>query len=84
MVADLRLTDKEYLLCLTIFYFSYAFFEVRPLPAGVHQVLSVFLQAPSNVFLKRLRPSLWLSSLMILWGIIMVSLVTFSHRARCR
>jgi hypothetical protein len=43
MVADLRLTDKEYLLCLTIFYFSYALFEVRPLPVGVRQVLNVFL-----------------------------------------
>jgi hypothetical protein len=27
---------------------------------------------PSNIFLKRLRPSLWLSGLMLLWGIIMV------------
>jgi len=25
---DLHLSDKQYLLCLTIFYFSYAFFEV--------------------------------------------------------
>jgi hypothetical protein len=30
MIDDLRLSDKQYLLCLTIFYFSYAFFEVRP------------------------------------------------------
>jgi hypothetical protein len=29
MVTDLRLTDKEYLLCLTVFYLSYAFFEAR-------------------------------------------------------
>ncbi|KAF9650536.1 MFS general substrate transporter [Thelephora ganbajun] len=56
LVNDLRLSDKEYLLCLTIFYFSYAFFEV-----------------PSNVFLKRLRPSIWLSMLMLLWGVIMTS-----------
>ena len=27
---------------------------------------------PSNIFLKRLRPSLWLSGLMLLWGIMMV------------
>ena len=27
---------------------------------------------PSNVFLKRLRPSIWLSLLMFLWGIMMV------------
>ncbi|KAF9785564.1 MFS general substrate transporter [Thelephora terrestris] len=56
LTTDLRLTDKEYLLCLTIFYFSYAFFEV-----------------PSNVFLKRLRPSIWLSTLMLLWGVAMAS-----------
>ncbi|KAF8269774.1 MFS general substrate transporter [Lactarius quietus] len=51
---SLHLTDKQYLLALTIFFFSYASFEV-----------------PSNIFLKRLRPSLWLSGLMLLWGIMM-------------
>ena len=30
---------------------------------------------PSNIFLKRLRPSLWLSGLMLLWGIMMVCAV---------
>ncbi|KAF4569603.1 hypothetical protein EYR40_008581 [Pleurotus pulmonarius] len=28
-------------------------------------------RVPSNVFLKRLRPSIWLSALMFLWGIMM-------------
>ncbi|TFK39767.1 MFS general substrate transporter [Crucibulum laeve] len=51
---DLHITDNQYLLSLTIFFFSYAIFEV-----------------PSNVFLKRLRPSIWLSLLMFLWGIMM-------------
>lgn len=32
------------------------------------------LQVPSNIFLKRLRPSIWLSLLMFLWGIMMVRL----------
>ncbi|KAG8745990.1 hypothetical protein FRC10_006554 [Ceratobasidium sp. 414] len=54
---DLGLTDKQYLIALTIFFFSYAIFEV-----------------PSNIFLKRLRPSMWLSALMLFWGIMMVSL----------
>ena len=31
LVNDLRMSDREYLLCLTIFYFSYSVFEVRPL-----------------------------------------------------
>ncbi|PIL24725.1 MFS general substrate transporter [Ganoderma sinense ZZ0214-1] len=54
MEKDLNISDKEYLIALTIFFFSYAIFEV-----------------PSNVFLKRLRPSIWLSLLMFLWGIMM-------------
>ncbi|KAL5531265.1 hypothetical protein ACEPAG_4142 [Sanghuangporus baumii] len=29
------------------------------------------LDVPSNIFLKRLRPSIWLSSIMLLWGIMM-------------
>ncbi|KAI0730769.1 MFS general substrate transporter [Earliella scabrosa] len=52
--ADLGLSDTQYLIALTIFFFSYAIFEV-----------------PSNVFLKRLRPSIWLSLLMLLWGVMM-------------
>ena len=52
---DLHITDQQYLIALTIFFFSYAIFEV-----------------PSNVFLKRLRPSVWLSLLMFFWGIMMV------------
>ena len=44
MEDDLHLSDKEYLLCLTIFYFSYAFFEVRPpFPVEVHRVLTVLI-----------------------------------------
>ena len=30
LTDDLHLSDKEYLLCLTILYISYAFFEVCP------------------------------------------------------
>ena len=51
---DLHITDTQYNLALTIFFFSYSVFEV-----------------PSNIFLKRLRPSIWLSLLMFLWGIMM-------------
>ncbi|KAF8553585.1 MFS general substrate transporter [Imleria badia] len=54
MEEDLHLTDTQYLLCVTLFFISYAIFEV-----------------PSNVILKRLRPSVWLSTLMVLWGISM-------------
>lgn len=51
---DLHMTDTQYNIALTVFFFSYAIFEV-----------------PSNVFLKRLRPSIWLSLLMLLWGVMM-------------
>ncbi|ESK81908.1 pantothenate transporter liz1 [Moniliophthora roreri MCA 2997] len=51
---DLGLNDNQYLISLTVFFFSYAVFEV-----------------PSNIFLKRLRPSIWLSGLMLLWGVMM-------------
>ncbi|KAG6840574.1 hypothetical protein C0991_005763 [Blastosporella zonata] len=52
--TDLHITDMQYLLALTIFFISYALFEV-----------------PSNIFLKRLRPSIWLSFLMLGWGVMM-------------
>ncbi|KAF8182589.1 MFS general substrate transporter [Pholiota molesta] len=52
--GDLHITDKQYLIGLTVFFFPYAFIE--PL---------------SNVFLRRLRPSIYLSSIMLAWGIVM-------------
>ncbi|KAH9832609.1 MFS general substrate transporter [Rhodofomes roseus] len=54
MEEDLHISDQQYLIALTLFFFPYALFEV-----------------PSNVFLKRLRPSIWLSFLMFGWGIMM-------------
>ncbi|KAJ7043747.1 MFS general substrate transporter [Mycena alexandri] len=51
---DLKISDTQYLLSLTVFFISYAIFEV-----------------PSNIFLKRLRPSVWFAFLMVMWGIIM-------------
>jgi hypothetical protein len=32
-------------------------------------------QVPSNIVLKRLKPSVWLSALMVLWGIMMVCIL---------
>ncbi|KLO11529.1 MFS general substrate transporter [Schizopora paradoxa] len=58
MEEDLHLTDTQYLICLTVFFFSYTIFEV-----------------PSNIFLKRLRPSIWLSFTIFCWGIMMASLL---------
>ncbi|KAK7694902.1 hypothetical protein QCA50_002090 [Cerrena zonata] len=54
MQDDLGITDKQYLIALTVFFFPYSLFE-----------------PPSNVALKRLRPSRWLSFIVLIWGIVM-------------
>ncbi|KAF8269763.1 major facilitator superfamily domain-containing protein [Lactarius quietus] len=54
---SLHLTDKQYLLALTLL-----------LPICLVRGDQL---VPSNIFLKHLRPSLWLSGLMLLWGIMM-------------
>lgn len=48
------MTPNQYNLCLTVFFFTYAAFEV-----------------PSNLLLKKLRPSRWLPLIMVLWGVVM-------------
>ncbi len=45
---------NEYNLCLTVFFFTYAAFEV-----------------PSNLILKKWRPSRWLPTIMVAWGTVM-------------
>lgn len=52
--TDLGLSGSQYNLCLTVFFFTYAAFEV-----------------PSNLMLKKLRPSRWLPIIMVAWGIVM-------------
>ncbi|CAI6340898.1 unnamed protein product [Periconia digitata] len=54
LVEDLGMTGAQYNWCLTVFFFTYAAFEV-----------------PSNLLLKKLRPSIWLPSIMVAWGIVM-------------
>ncbi|KAH8997890.1 MFS general substrate transporter [Lactarius hatsudake] len=54
MQKDLNITDKQYLVALTVFFFPYALFEV-----------------PSNLALRYLRPSRWLSFIVLVWGIAM-------------
>jgi len=54
LTDDLHLTGAQYNMSLTIFFISYAFFEV-----------------PSNILLKRLRPHVWFTAIMVSWGIVM-------------
>ncbi|PTB36245.1 uncharacterized protein TrAFT101_000213 [Trichoderma asperellum] len=51
---DLNLLPDQYNWCLTVFFFTYAAFEV-----------------PSNLLLKKLRPSVWLPTIMVAWGTVM-------------
>jgi sugar phosphate permease len=51
---DLNMTNDQYNWCLTVFFFTYAAFEV-----------------PSNLLLKKLRPSRWLPIIMLAWGLVM-------------
>lgn len=55
MQTDIGLTDKQWNLCLTIFFFPYAALEV-----------------PSNIVLKVLEPNIWLSILVVSWGLVVV------------
>ena len=48
------MTSDQYNWCLTVFFFTYAAFEV-----------------PSNLLLKKLRPSRWLPTIMVAWGVVM-------------
>ena len=61
---DLGLVGNQYAWTLTIFFFSYAAFEV-----------------PSNLLLKRLRPSVWLPFIMVAWGTVMTYCHPFSRVA---
>ncbi|KPM46484.1 hypothetical protein AK830_g226 [Neonectria ditissima] len=51
---DLKMNPDQYNWCLTVFFFTYAAFEV-----------------PSNLLLKKLRPSVWLPTIMVAWGTVM-------------
>ncbi|CCL99000.1 uncharacterized protein FIBRA_01008 [Fibroporia radiculosa] len=54
MTTDLHISDKQYLIALTVFFLPYSFFEL-----------------PSNIVLRKLRPSRWLAFIVLVWGIMM-------------
>ncbi|KIJ56312.1 hypothetical protein M422DRAFT_150349, partial [Sphaerobolus stellatus SS14] len=59
---DIHMTDNQYLTTLTIFYIMNLLFH------NFRQKIKV----PSNIILKRLRPSIWLPACMTAWDICMV------------
>lgn len=55
LMDDLNLSSSQYNLCLTIFFITYSVFEV-----------------PSNMLLKKMgKQSIFLPTIMVLWGIVM-------------
>ncbi|KAI9753977.1 MAG: hypothetical protein M4579_004907 [Chaenotheca gracillima] len=54
LTETLNMTGPQYNWTLTVFFFTYAAFEV-----------------PSNLLLKRFKPSIWLPSIMVAWGVVM-------------
>lgn len=69
----LKSDGSQYLLALTVFFLPYAVFEVphqRILLFGLPII--VLLKPASNVLLRKLRPSIWLTTMICLWGIVMV------------
>ncbi|KXN83912.1 hypothetical protein AN958_00992 [Leucoagaricus sp. SymC.cos] len=67
---DLGIDDNQYLIALTLFFFPYALFEVR-VEMPFQNCSDVILKPASNVILRRLKPSIWLSTMITLWGIVM-------------
>ncbi|KAF2405535.1 MFS nicotinic acid transporter-like protein Tna1 [Trichodelitschia bisporula] len=57
LIKDLKMTNNQYNISLTVFFISYSLFE--PL---------------TNVLLKRMRPSVFLPIIMVLWGIVMTTM----------
>ncbi|KZV75499.1 MFS general substrate transporter [Peniophora sp. CONT] len=55
MEKDIGLSDKQYLLALTAFFFPYS-----------------LLEPPSNLALRKLRPSRWFALIVFVWGVAMM------------
>jgi hypothetical protein len=68
---DLHISDTQYLIALTVFFFPYSLFEVSYSLHTTQRENHNIMQPASNVVLRLLRPSIWLSTLMLGWGIVM-------------
>lgn len=70
---DIHITDTQYLIALTVFFFPYSLLEVCVTTTKRLGWTDISAPKPaSNVILKKARPSRWLSFLMLGWGIVMV------------
>jgi len=77
MSEDLHLTGAQYNWALT--GVSKSVSPGRCLPAKIVKIAFFFtycaFEVPSNMMLKKLRPSIWLPSIMIAWGVVMTAMV---------
>lgn len=76
------ITDKQYLIALTAYFFPYALLEVRGIYAMFARCIDL-MQPASNIILRRVRPSIWLSSMMFVWGIVMVCVRSSLTSSQC-
>lgn len=70
---DLGINDNQYFIALTLFFFPYSLFEVCTHFFDPSDSFHCHSKPASNVLLRRLKPSIWLSTMMVLWGVVMVS-----------
>ena len=63
------MTGEQYNLCLTGTLLRHA--DVPTADSLVFFFTYCAFEVPSNLLLKRFRPSIWLPSIMIVWGVVM-------------
>lgn len=74
MLEDLNMSGTQYNIALGIFFVPYVLFGMTApsIPFIAYSInISLLLEVPSNILLAKFKkPSLYLSILMLLWGII--------------
>jgi MFS family permease len=80
MATDLGLTSNQYSISLIVFFG--VCLETDTWPILTPGVTYVFFEAPSNMLLARIKPSLYLPAIMIIWGAltcVMAAIHDFKH-----
>jgi hypothetical protein len=78
--ADLNMTGVDYNIALFTFFILYILLEVSPTDASIERVfvltnsrnLADHEQVPCNLILKKIRPSIFIPSIMVGWGIVTI------------
>jgi len=71
LMKDLHMDGHQYNIALLIFFVPYIMLEVCTIVLTAIRTMCTYLpdQIPSNLILRRVSPSTWLSSLAFCWGI---------------